>query len=154
MAFVWKPAIYKPIGATTYFLPKPINMLKVGSGWDARESKIPLKDGETFTGHTLNSAKISIQGQFGKDAGGFLLSEEDMWTAWEELREAVNIDSDTNKYEFFIYHDGGSSTYRKLKLCCPVSCELQFGDEDCHLFGYQVEIRAEDPVIYSTGPGA
>lgn len=154
MAFVWKPAIYK--GSTLTWLPRPVDTVRLTTEWDNRESKVPLKDGISTTGHSLNGRVITIGGKTGKNESGFLCTDEDRMDELEAVLTLLDISADSEKFELFLYHDAGSGVYRKFKQCSPKSYGYAQGerqDERVHS-PYELVIVAEDPVLYSTAPGA
>ena len=149
----WKPAIYK--GGTLTELPRPVLSLEIQDSWDFRTSKVPLDDGETLDGHTFNGPVISVSFQMAKQAGVQKLTEVEMFDLYKSFRDTVNVDTDADKYEFFIYHDTtGSGTYRKFKKCAPIEYSCSFGDDVNALFVASLTVKAEDPVIYTTAPGS
>lgn len=152
MAFTWKPAIRK--GGTLTLLPRPVTLLKPHDSWDMRDSKVPLKDGSIVTGHSFNAVEIEIAGMLAIDGSVADLTEQEMFTHYESMRNLLNINSDAQKYEFFIYHDAGTGVYRKYKQCSARDLVLSFGDDDHVVFTYSATIIADDPTIYTTAPGA
>lgn len=151
MTFSWKPAIWK--GGSLTLLPRPVTALRPHDTWDMRDSKVPLKDGSVTTGHSFNAVEIEIAGKMAIQSSVANLPEQEMFTHYESLRNLLNINDDSQKYEFFIYHDAGSGIYRKYKSCSCRDLALGFGDDDRVVFTYQATIIADDPVVYSTSPG-
>lgn len=149
MTWVFKPSIY--VASLTEF-PKPVTSLVLNDRWDMDIHKVPLNAGQFTEGRTKNGVSINISGFVGKQAGTTKLTEEAMFGVLESLR--TTLDTVTSKFEFFVYHDTGTSTYRKFKdvVCQSFSCGL--GDETRVPFSYSAELLAEDPVIYTTAPGA
>lgn len=154
MAFVWKPAIYKD--STLTQLPRPISRVRLNLDWDRRESKVPLLDGLSTTGHSKNGRIITISGQFGWNADGPLCDEGDSLDEAEVLIGLLDIATDSEKFELFLYHDASSAVYRKFKQCSPVSFGDAHGDtqEERVAGPYELVILAEDPVLYTTAPGS
>lgn len=153
MAFVWKPAIWD--GSALFQLPRPIEQLTVRNGWDVRESKVPLKDGGSSIGHSRNAVEIQVAGWHTIDEGTAKFTEETQFALYEELVGVLDVSSDaSDRYEFFLYHDSGSATYRKYKNCWTRSFSSDFGDQARVQFPYSITIVADDPVIYTTAPGS
>ena len=154
MTRVFKPSVWQTgDGSTVTELPKPIVDFSIADGWDIRKSKVPLADGETYDGHSINGPIIAVQGSIGRDTSGKYIDEETMFDRYLIIRSKLDISSSSEKYEFFIYHDVGSATYQKFKSCSTRSFELFLGDDDNKLFEYSLSVIAEDPVIYTTAPG-
>lgn len=151
MALVWKPAIYK--SSTLTELPRPVHVLDILDQWDYQKSKVPKQDGETAAGHSRNARRIEVQGELGKHAGTPTISEADQLAAMALLDTAVDC-SGEDRYEFFFYHDTGSTTYRKFKSCYTDSMKWSLGDENRSPMSYTLTIIATDPALYPTGPGA
>ena len=155
MTWVFKPSVWQSgDGSTVTELPKPTPNVNIGDAWDMRTSKVPLADGLTFDGMSRNGTEIRVGGKFGLDTSGRFLDEENMFGRYETVRAKIDVSSDAEKYEFFFFHDTGSATYRKFKSCVTRSMDLSLGDADRIVFIYNVVIVAEDPVIYTTAPGA
>ena len=150
MAFVFKPAVYD--GSSLYELPRPIVSLRLQDAWDFEQFKVPLRDGDTAVGHSRDGVDIAIDGQIGTQQGELKASEEEMFQEIETLRSRIDVDSSADKYELFLYHDAASDVYRKFKSCSTVRFDVDLSDK--HLFTYSAVIHADDPVIYTTAPGA
>ena len=150
MAFTFKPAIYK--NSVLYELPQPVLAVRVQDAWDFEQFKVPLADGDFLTGHSQQGVGISVEGQIGEQSGSPKALEQAMFAEIETLRTALDITSDSDKFEFFLYHDTSSSTYRKFKSCSTVRFDYDLSDKN--LFAYSIVIHAEDPVIYTTEPGS
>ena len=149
MAFQFRPAVYR--GSELYELPRPIETLRVLDSWDAASLKVPLKAGSWRAGLSQNGVEIRGHGQLGTTAGNLVISEEDMFDAWVELRSRLSIGQPEEKFEFFLYCDVESAVYRKFKNCTTIQMEGDLSSKQ--LFEYDFVIFAEDPVIYSSGPG-
>ncbi|VAX40666.1 hypothetical protein MNBD_PLANCTO02-2909 [hydrothermal vent metagenome] len=150
MTFTFKPTIDN--GVLLQELPRPILRLSVQDAWDFEQFKVPMKDGDTLVGHSQKGIEISIDGQVGTQAGTPTLTEEAMFTALESLRAVADVADSNSKYDFFLYYDVATSTYRKFKSCSTVRFEYDISDNT--LFTYSLVIHAEDPAIYSTASGA
>jgi len=150
MTFTFKPAIYQ--NASFYELPRPVPVVRMRDAWDAGRFKVPLADGDTLTGHSRQGVDISIEGQIGSQSGTLKISEGDMLQEAETLRDRLDVASDAEKFELFLYHDSASGTYRKFKTCSTVQFEIDLSNQN--LFTYSMVVHAEDPVLYTTAPGA
>ena len=150
MAFVFKPAVYK--SSVLYELPRPVPVLRVRDGWDASRFKVPLADGDALVGHSRQGVDITLEGQIGSQSGALKLSEGDMLEGLEALRSALDVSSASEKFEFFLYHDAASGTYRKFKSCSAVQFEMDLSNQS--LFTYSLVVHAENPVLYATAPGS
>ena len=151
MSFVWKPAIYKP-GPGLYELPRPVVSLSWQDTWDFETLKVLLTDGDAVTGHSRGGVEIRLEGQIGEQAGTLKLTEQAMFATLETLRSRLDVASDGDKYEFFIYHDASSDTYRKFKSASTVRLECDLSN--VYLFSYSLVIHADNPTLYTTAPGA
>lgn len=149
MTFTFKPALYT--GSTFYELPRPVTTLRIQDSWDFEQFKVPLADGDTLVGHSRQGIDISIAGQLGTQAGGLKISEADMFQELEELRNYLDVTSGGDQYEFFLYHDTTTATYRKLKSCSTIRFEYDLSNKA--IFTYSAALHAEDPTIYTTAPG-
>jgi len=114
---------------------------------------VPLKTGVDITGVSRDGVQISVTGEFGIQDSDVELTEQAMFTEVENLDAKLDVEGDT-KYEFFIYYDSGSSTYRKFKQCSTANFDWDVGDDQNKLFTYAISIKSEDPVIYTTAEGA
>jgi hypothetical protein len=149
MSFVWKPAVYDAGGL--YRLPRPVTSLSWQDSWDFDALKVLLAEGDELAGLSRGGIEIRLEGQIGSHDGDLQLTEQAMFTTLETLRNRLNASSDGAKYEFFLYHDDVSATYRKFKSASTgqLECDLS----DVHLFTYSVAIHADDPTLYTTAPG-
>jgi hypothetical protein len=147
MAFVFKPAIWK--NSTLYELPRPVLGLRIQDAWDFDELKVPLADGDVIAGRSQQGVDISVEGQVGTQGGTLKASESSMFQELESLRSALSADDPEDTYDFFIYHDASTATYRHFKSCTTSRFEYDLSNK--HLFSYSILIHAEDPVIYTTG---
>lgn len=153
MTVSWNPGIFK--NGVFSALPTPAKVLNLSISWDAHRSKTPLADGITSTGQTLNEQRFNISGSLVKNAAKTKLFEDiDIVTAFENLKLLLNVDDDSDKYEFFILKDDGNSVYRKFKSCYAESLVFGYGDNDMHDPTYSADIVAENPLMFSTAPGA
>lgn len=144
------PAVYR--SAATYELPLPVTLLKVRDSWDFERFKVPLADGDKRTGHSRKGVEITLHGQFGVSGGGFLADEDAMFTELNALRAALDVSPSAGKFEFFLTHDTSTPKYRKFKSCSTEWFEFDVSHR--HLFLYKAVIHADDPLIYTTAPGA
>src|SRR3990167_7886007 len=146
----FKPAIYK--GTTLTKLPTPVTNLMVRNSWDSRKSKVPLKDGISTAGQSLNEVMIDIQGGAARNeadaaAATSYLTELAMFDRLTAIRAVLDTD-DTTRFEFFVYHNSADAKYRKFKSCAAGSFDFSVGDDVKALFTYVIQVVAEDPVIY------
>ncbi|QDT67070.1 hypothetical protein [Calycomorphotria hydatis] len=146
----FKPSIY--IDSGLFELPRPITRLRLQSAWDYEQFKVPLLDGETIAGASQNGLDIVIEGQVGSHGGDLKTSELDMLATLNSLQNKLNSAAPDDKYEFVLYHDDSTSTYRKYKNCTTVRIESNLSDQS--LFTYSLVIRASDPELYQTSPGS
>lgn len=157
LAFEWKPALWHSDfgGASNiYQLPQPVVQLDIGWSWKQQEHKVPRTAGATSYGLALDSVPITVVGEFGKSASAVTDSEQEMWTELETMRSKLAAADDSEKLEFFVYHDSSGGTYRKFKKVRPVSLQPSVGDSTRIIFGYQLVLMAEDVVIYDTSAGS
>jgi hypothetical protein len=149
MTFVFSPAIYRD--AELWTLPRPVTSLRILDAWDFERFKVPLAAGDAHVGHSKQGIDIAIDGQFGSQDGTTKLTEAEMFAVLETLRAKLDVPSDDEKFEFFLYYDSGSGTYRKFRGCSAVRLEYDLSSP--HLFSYAAIVHADDPTIYSTAPG-
>lgn len=150
MSFQFAPAVVR-LG-TIFRMPRPVVSLRVSEAWDFERFKVPLRDGDHCSGHSRQGVDIHLEGQIGSHDGALRLSEQEMFETLEELRAGLDVGSDDEKYELFLYLDEDSETYRKFKRCSSV--RLDYDLSNPHLFTYSAVIHAEDPIIYDSAPGA
>lgn len=148
--FHFKPATYR--SGTLYELPRPITSLRLQEAWDFDQLKVLLIDGDLLAGHSRQGIDINLEGQIALQAGALRLTEQEMFEELENLRQALHVGATDNRYEFFLYHDQLTATYRKLKSCSTIRLETDLSNN--HLFTYTAQLHAEDPNIYTTAPGA
>ena len=148
MAFTFKPAVYR--NATLYELPRPILSLRVQDAWDFAQWKIPLRDGDTLAGHSRAGVDIAVDGSVGTQAGSLKSTEQTMLEEIEALRAALDVDSANLPFDFFLFHDAATSTYRRFTDCSTVRFEFDLSSPQ--LFSYSLVIHAEDPTLYTTLP--
>lgn len=149
MAFTFKPAVYD--GVSLYELPRPVSSLRIQDAWDFEQFKVPLADGDALVGHSRDGVDILVEGQIGSQAGGLKTTEEEMFDEIGTLRARLDVTSGGDEYEFFVYHDTASKSYRKFKRCSTIRFESDISNKN--LFTFSIALHAEDPTIYSTGPG-
>lgn len=156
LAFQFKPAIWhSDYGAgAIYQLPQPVIQLDPGWVWKQSEHKVPRVSGSTSYGLSVDAMTITLAGELGKSASGAITTEQTMWTELETLRSKLAAADDTEKLEFFFYHDSVGGTYRKMKNVRPASLTASIGDDRRIIFGYQLVLVAENVAIYSTAPGS
>ena len=147
---VFKPALYK--NAVLYPLPRPVLSVRFQDAWDAEQFKVPLKDGDFMTGHSQQGVEILVEGQVGTQSGDWDSSEEDRLPLLEDLQDKLDVNSDGEKYTFFLLHDAVTPTYRKFKSCSTVRFDYDLSDKS--LYKYSIAIHADDPLLYTTAPGA
>jgi hypothetical protein len=149
MTFIFSPAIYRD--SELWKLPRPVTSLRIQEAWDFERFKVPLADGDTHVGHSKQGIDIAIDGQFGSQDGTTKISEAEMFAVLEVLRSKLDVSDESEKFEFFLYYDGGSGTYRKFRECSAVRLEYDLSSP--HLFSYAAIVHADDPNIYTTAPG-
>ena len=147
----WKPAVYK--SSTLTELPKPISSLLIKSSWDARESKVPLKNGATSDGQSKNNKVITLEASCALISDTNFVTEIAMYDKLAALEDVLDT-TDLVRFEFFVYHNTDIPVYRKFKNCWCKTYDWSVGDDVHFLFKYSLEIFAEDPVSYSTEPGS
>lgn len=149
MTFRFSPALYRD--EELWSLPRPITGFRIREGWDFERFKVPLAVGDAHVGHSREGIDLLLEGQIGSREGELTLSEEEMFGGIESLRSHLDVTSEGTKYEFFLYCDETSETYRKFRNCSTVRLEYDLSNP--HLFAYSLVIHADDPTIYDTAPG-
>jgi len=97
-----------------------------------------------------NGVDIAIEGEFGTYADVLRPDEASMFTALQALRAALSPANPDQVYQFFMYHDVGSATYRSFKSCTTVRFDCDLSNKQ--LFTYSALIHASDPTVYTTAP--
>lgn len=146
MSFIFHPAI--SLAGERYELPRPVTKLIIEDAWDFQRFKVPLKAGDQLAGHSRNGVEITLAGQFGTHAGELTASEAAMFAVLEELRTALHVGDESQKFSFYLYYDEATETYRRFQGCTTV--RFTYNLSDVHLFGYSLVVHAEDPVLYET----
>lgn len=146
--FRFKPAVWK--GGALYELPRPVTVVRWQDSWDFERFKVPLAAGDAIAGRSANGVDIAIEGEIGTQAGALKADEATMFAAVQTLRAALAPATPDQVYQFFLYHDAGSSTYRSFKRCTTVRFECDLSAP--RLFSYSAVIHAADPAIYTSAP--
>lgn len=145
--FVFKPAIWRN-GVLTE-LPRPVTSVRIQDTWDFARFKVPLREGDSLAGPSRNGVDIALEGRCGTYAGEIRSDEQSMFTTLEQLRSSLHRNAGDDPFQFFLYHDPATSTYRSFRSCSTVRFEYDLSDP--RLFTFTVTIHADDPVIH-TGP--
>lgn len=154
MAFIWEPRLYN--GSTALVLPQPMIDVQIRDKFHQDRHTVPFKAGGVTYGPALESTEISLSCGISRQGDTEKVSEQEMFTTFSDIRDYLNTAAEAeNGLEFFLYYDSsGSGTYRKFKSVFCDSMSLGMGDEDRTLFGFEISLYADDPVIYTTAPGA
>ncbi len=144
MAFVFRPAVAR--GGVILDLPRPVPTLRVQESWQSERFKVPLRDGDFVMGPSRNGVDITLQGQVASQGGALKLDEASMFAALEGLRTALHVGADGPKFQFILYEDEGTETFRHYRRCVTTRFEYDLSDE--HLFTYSAVIHAEDAALY------
>ena len=147
--FHFQPALWRD--GALYELPRPITSLRVQDAWDYARFKVPLQDGDWAAGHSSSGVDIALEGRVGSHSGALQLAEAEMFQTLEQLRTQLQPPSPGATYEFFLYHDPLTGTFRSLRRCHTVRFEFDLTDP--HLFTYSAVIHAGDSRIYTAPPG-
>lgn len=146
--FVFKPSLWRD--GLLYELPRPITSLRIQDAWDYARFKVPLRNGDAIAGPSRNGVDVALEGQCGSRSGALTLDEAAMFAALEELRARLHVNDSSAAFEFFLYHDPATSTYRSLRNCLATRFEYDLSDP--HLFTYSLVIHAADATIHSAAP--
>jgi len=149
MSFVFKPAIFRD--SILYELPRPVSLVKMTDIWDFERFKVPLSSGDSLLGQSLHGVEIILEGNLGSQGGTLKLTEQQMFDEIDTLRTKLDVTAATSLFEFFLYHDTSSATYRKFKKCSGLKFEWDLSNEA--LFSFAAVIHASDTKIYTTAPG-
>src|SRR4051794_34953299 len=116
--FRFKPAVWK--AGTLYELPRPVTVVRWQDSWDFARFKVPLAVGDALAGRSANGVDIAIEGEIGTQAGSLKADEATMFAAVQALRAGLSPATADQVYQFFLYHDAASTTYRSFKRCTTV----------------------------------
>ena len=144
MTMHFRPSIRR--NGTLYELPRPIVSVRINDTWDIERYKIPLLQGDTFVGHSRSGVDIALEGQIGSQAGQITLDEPTMFAALEQLRTALNVADETDRFELVLYQDDDSD-FRSFRECS--SLRFEYDLSNARLFTYSVVIHASDPSIHA-----
>ena len=146
--FLFNPAIWR--NGVLYELPRPVVAVRIQDAWNFEKLKVPLSNGDIYTGHSQLGVDLSVEGKVGTASGTIQATEEKMFLTLESLRAALQVDPTHAPYDFFLYLDNSTKTYRSFRRCTTVRFEYDVSDP--HLFTYRIVIHAADPKIWSVGP--
>ena len=140
--FTFAPTIIR--GSTFFELPRPIVSLRLSDAWDFQRFKVPLRDGDTITGHSRNGSEIRLEGQIGSHAGQIQPDEAAMFATMEALRGSLHVASPADVFILSLYHDElGQHHY--FQDCTTTRLELDLSEK--HLFNFSVQIHAANPSL-------
>jgi hypothetical protein len=149
MPLDYRPALYN--GTTVFELPQPIYQCKIIDTVKAEQHTVPFKPGGRSYAPTFGSVKITITGGIGVHEGAQTVGDEEQLAVYEELREYLRALTDTGATEFFPFYSSGS--YRKFKNVFVESLDIDVGDQSHQEWPWELQLRADDPVIYDSAPG-
>ena len=134
------------LGETMVLLPGPIRKFQVQDGWSYDRHKVLLEEGDRTVGSTRNGADISIEGDVAFQGATRLLSELEMSSALESLRELVNghVGEDLKLYLF--QDELGNCRYFERCSVVKLRCDLS----EPELYQYQLTIHAGQPSMQET----
>lgn len=127
--------------------PHPILVCRFRDGWDFEKMKVPLKDGVDLTGHSRDGTHILIEGQIGSESGELRLTEPEMLTTLNSLRNRLNVSTSSKPFELVLFHDESTSDARYFKDCTTTRFECDLSNQ--HLYSFAATIQAADPYLYS-----
>jgi hypothetical protein len=165
MAFVFKPALWRTgtsgsVGTTInggklLVLPQPLNSLSHSVSWKGATTTGPYKRGAAGPyGVVENAIPISLSGDLGKQDTDVLLTEEEMWLTYANLKTFMTPLTHDANFELFLYYDSATSVYVKHKKVRPINLTIDIGDgAPFQLFPITASFEALDTVIYTSAPG-
>ncbi len=145
--FVFNPAISRE--GSLYFLPRPVTAVRLQDSWDYMQLKVPLCDGDFLAGSSRGGVDLYLEGQIGSGNGTLRLSESEMFSEIEAFREQLGGEADP-PFEFFLYHDVATATYRSLRECRTTRFEYDLSHPA--LFTYSLVVHASDPALHASAP--
>lgn len=137
----WQPALWR--SGTLYVFPRPVPRIRIRETWDAARFKVPLQDGETWTGLSRNGVEIVLEGQL------LAPNPHHLWTLLDQLRNALHCSAD-DKAWLFLAHEPAAALYRHLRGCTTQRFDYTLSDPLA--LAYSAVLHADDPTLYSTGP--
>ncbi|WP_437194555.1 hypothetical protein [Planctomicrobium sp. SH527] len=140
--FQFAPAIVRDLDLIPF--PRPILSCQVHDSWDYLKMKVPNRDGNEISGISQDGVSISIEGQIGSVSGSLKLSEAEMLSAAETLREALNASGETG-YVLSLFNDDADNR-RYFQNCLTTRFEIDFSNPA--IYSYSVSIFAADPTLY------
>lgn len=156
VGYIYRPGIYSTKSGVSGFkeLPRPIYSFKIRHSADKATDKVPLQDGQFSTGFSQNAVTVSISGALGKRDEDLHFTDEEMWLLYRELMYRSMLNHNDPQFEFFVMYDPIGGVYQKFKSGSGENLEVELGDDDSHLFKYDLNMFFDNPVIYDTAPGA
>ena len=143
----FQPAISRP-GSLVEF-PRPILSLRVLDAWDFKKFKVPLSDGDQVKGHSRDGATIQIEGQIGSHSGSLKLTEVEMLSTLETIRQQLDVNATVGELSLVLFADQPNNQFRYFQNC--TTSRFEFDLSNHHLYAYSATLHAADPVLHS-GP--
>lgn len=133
-------------GSVTEF-PRPIQGFRIRDAWDFEKMKIPLLDGDQLVGHSRSGTEILLEGQIGQHTGSLKLSEPEMFSTLNLMRDALDVNESCPAFEFVLFADESTSEYRFFRDCTTVRFEFDLS-EKC-IYSFSAVIHAANPRIFT-----
>jgi len=153
MAYRW--GVYK--SGVFYDFPGPVTQIRVADEYDEDRKKSVAVEGEQIAGVSRNATTITVSGKTQISSDGTtdtpVCAFENQFSSYSQFRAACHT-TNADKYELFLIYDSVTPRYRKFKRVSCKSFICDMGDDNRTEIPYNVVFTAEDPTIYTTGPGA
>lgn len=135
--------------SSTLLLPVPIEQLDAQLNWKWEEHRFPLLDGGRRYDGSLEPLVIPINGVFGQDDSSVYCDEQSMAERYNEMVNFLHpVPADG--FRFYIYFDAFTSSYMYYKRAYPIAFNISMGDNDHELFRYSLNLKIDDPTVYTT----
>ncbi|MBT5018569.1 hypothetical protein OAF98_02080 [Planctomicrobium sp.] len=127
--------------------PHPVLVFRIRDAWDFEKMKVPLRDGDQIVGHSKAGSDIAIEGQIGQHSGSLKLSEPEMLTTLNTIRDALDVNSVDGSYSLVAFNDDAVDDHRYFKNCTTTKFEFDLSNPN--IYSFAAVIHAADPILYS-----
>lgn len=127
--------------------PHPVLVFRIRDAWDFEKMKVPLRDGDQIVGHSKAGSDIAIEGQIGQHSGSLKLSEPEMLTTLNTIRDALDVNSLNLNYSLVVFNDDAVDDHRYFKNC--TTTKFEFDLSNSNIYSFAAVIHAADPILYA-----
>ena len=129
---------------SNFELPRPVSSLRISDAWDFEKVKVPLRDGDTVSGHSRNGTDIRIEGQIGTHGGQLQADELAMFDTLTALRTALHVGNGSETFILSLFNDG-LGQHRYFDECSTTRVDFDLSNK--HVFTFSIQIHAANPQL-------